>query len=504
MGEPTFFQIPGNIKQRFLPFVLNPNAKLHRIVSSSPELKDLNATPQIFSYRRIGADGRDSGTAQLNFCPSSLTQAMVVKDDISFKLLYGRDAKGQPAQTSITATDILNAIPGVQIREFLPDTRLDQCINVFIDLIGGMKKLFAGEKDTTDGSQKKTKEQEQQEESSLFQKIKAAVSYTMKYMVCMTNPNFMDDLTSSGMSSTAEFDLYSKRPKGFKYVVSFPYTLYRRLQSCVTTNIYEVPAAQTNKTILTTAGSGSAGWTGGSDLMTSGGLSISKLFGHIPVVGQLTNMLLGNVGINYMPWWNASSGTETKEPAIELKFDLFNDSYEAAMANFIFVNTIVPNNKWIQYNMFQHSSNLYDIKIEGINRLFACSGEFTVTYDGVLRDPPNIWVSNLVNLHANKWLNKDLFMQSIVNDKLIKIPDVYHVNMTFQSILPANFNTYLYNYVQNTSHITKYSQTTYEPAPAAAALPKTIAKYARRVSEVWEKGDENAGGTVDTGDIDRW
>lgn len=41
--------------------------------------------------------------------------------------------------------DVLNSIPGVQIREFLPDTRLDQCINLFVDLISNMTKLFSSD-----------------------------------------------------------------------------------------------------------------------------------------------------------------------------------------------------------------------------------------------------------------------------------------------------------------------------------------------------------------------
>ena len=86
--------------------------------------------------------------------------------------------------------------------------------------------------------------------------------------------------------------------------------------------------------------------------MSSGGFRISGLLNKIPLIGDLANMILGNIGINYMPWWNAESGAKTIEPAVNLKFELFNDSYEAALANFLFVNTIVPNNKWIQYNMF--------------------------------------------------------------------------------------------------------------------------------------------------------
>ena len=129
------------------------------------------------------------------------------------------------------------------------------------------------------------------------------------------------------------------------FVMTFPYTLYYRLQSCVTTNIYEVPGTDSNKHILVS--NGSAGWGDGSDILGAGGFRISNLLGKIPGIGNLANMILGNIGINYMPWWNADSGAKTAEPEVEIKFDLFNDSYDAAMANFIFVNTIIPNNKWI-------------------------------------------------------------------------------------------------------------------------------------------------------------
>lgn len=34
-------------------------------------------------------------------------------------------------------------------------------------------------------------------------------------------------------------------------------------------------------------------------------------------------------------------------------------------------------------------------------------------------------------------------------NKLIKIPDVYSLNITFQSLLPNSFNNYIYNYSGN-------------------------------------------------------
>lgn len=72
----------------------------------------------------------------------------------------------------------------------------------------------------------------------------------------------------------------------------------------------------------------------------------------IPVIGDALKNILGNIGVNYTPWWDAEKGVVTPEPEVEVSFDLFNDTAEAAMMNFIFVNTIVPNNKWLQYCMF--------------------------------------------------------------------------------------------------------------------------------------------------------
>ena len=46
-------------------------------------------------------------------------------DDLSYKMLYSRNASGKITKDQIKLADILNSIPGVQIREYLPDTRLD-------------------------------------------------------------------------------------------------------------------------------------------------------------------------------------------------------------------------------------------------------------------------------------------------------------------------------------------------------------------------------------------
>ena len=74
---------------------------------------------------------------------------------------------------------------------------------------------------------------------------------------------------------------------------------------------------------------------------------------------------------------------------------------------------------------------MYDIKIEGINRLYACAGDFNVTYDGVLRDPPQSFINTLIKSYTNENMDKEKFKENILANHLIKIPDVYHVNMQF-------------------------------------------------------------------------
>lgn len=50
-------------------------------------------------------------------------------------------------------------------------------------------------------------------------------------------------------------------------------------------------------------------------------------------------------------------------------------------------------------------------------------------------------------------MNAGEFDKMVKQNKLIKIPDVYHVDMEFKSLLPDTFNNYLYNY--SSSNIVK-------------------------------------------------
>lgn len=405
-------------------------------------------------------------------------------------MLYPPDEDGSVKKPEkIGLPDILNHIPGIQIREFLPDTRLDQCINMFVDFFKNMTKLFTNsdEKKGTDGKEQ-PKESASETIEKFAKKLLAASWFTVKFMAGKTNPDFY-----SATDMKVEFDNLKSQPASGSpemYIMQFPYNLYYRLQSCTTTNIYEIPAVSDDKAILH-SGDGTAGWGGGDDVMTAGGFRISDILNKIPGVGTIANMILGNIGINYMPWWNPTSGTVTSEPEISIKFDLFNDDVTAAVTNFIFINTIIPNNKWIQWNMFQHSSSIYDVKIEGMNRLFACAGNFDVAYDGVLRDPSKQFIDTLC-AHVNTNLfNADELRNNILKQRLIKIPDVYRVTAKFKSLLPANFNNWLYVYSKNANIIDEYHSVGYVANAMTDAINIGVNVYAKMVVDVWKSGKDD-------------
>ena len=399
----------------------------------------------------------------------------------------------------------LNAIPGIQIREFLPDTRLDQTLNIFSQVISGIIKLFNEDQKS---SSKQFKDEKISTENGWFSYFKDSIKegagdiikciwHAFNYLTGTLQPNNLYTNANLGVKNQiGEYSVGGGLAGSIqeKQILQFPYTLYYRMQSCVTTNIYELPFA--GKTLY--SASGSKGWG------TSNGIAFEDPTSKIPIVGGLLKKCSGaapildvfqNIRISMMPWWDSKTGNQAA-PEIEVKFDLFNDTSESAMANFIFVNTLIPNNKSIQYGLMQHSSCLYDIKLEGFNRLFACTGDFTVNYKGVLRDPHPLWVEKLIKKHKNKNLE---FSADLVSARLIKIPDIYEVTMKFASILPADFNGFLYSYVANNNIISDYDSTARDNGVMASVVnAATTDLFAEMKAYIQASGYENSGADTES------
>lgn len=469
-----FRVIDANIKQQFLPFVINPYVSFHS-ADFPYEQSAAGNGPQYFTFRNTSDTTPSGASAKLNMCPSSYQQYM--ENDIANKLLFSKDKSA-----SVTVDEILNSLPGIQIREYLPDTALDQCINFFSDLLKNMTNFFkksVDEATSTNNSQPEA----QSNDNNVMKKILNTTWYAMKYITGSedVDPSILDSVKSDA----AKMDMW--KDGGHKLgVMQFPFTLYYRLQSCLTTGVYELPAIKDDRIMYHSEGH--AGWEG--DGLNGGFRLVDKGLDSLPFgLGTVAKALLGNIGISWTPWWDAAKGNATPEPEVSVKFDLFNDTAEAAMMNFIFVNTIVPNNKWIQYGLFQHSPHLYDVKIEGYNRLFACSADFTVKQAGVLRDMPEKWIHKLIWDHGHIDMQVGGFEEMVKTQRLIKVPDVYQVEMKFKSLLPANFNNWMYMYAQNNNHInSEFVSSPYQKSAMSSILSKAVGGLVDGMDKAWDSG----------------
>jgi hypothetical protein len=66
--------------------------------------------------------------------------------------------------------------------------------------------------------------------------------------------------------------------------------------------------------------------------------------------------------------------------------------------------------------------------------LFACTGQFSVSYKGILRDPSKAFFDEIDSNYKNK--NYSFGSPELIKHKFIKIPDIYHIQMIFGSCIP--------------------------------------------------------------------
>lgn len=398
-GAVSFLRIPGNIKQDFAPFQVVKGGGLQK-----------------FSFKPSRMSG--CGKAGLiNMVPSSISKnTQLFIDDISYK----------NQKQFKTFNDVLDTMPSITIREYLPDTKLDQSLNFFQDIFTNIFK-GKGKKEFEDAG--KNSDDATSKSDTLMQKLKRVVDAVMKEV---DSKGWLDLVAPND----ADGNPGAQQDQKYSSVIKFPFMMYYKLQSCMTSNIYELPCVPSNNAMYSS--DGHPGWEGASGMRL-----LPDFAKNIPILGKMLDTLFGNMGINFTPWWDAAKGSETKAPELELKFSLFNDSIDAAVANFLFVNTIIAHCRWIQYGIMQHSSALYDVSLAGIGKQYACMGNFDVQYKGTLRTPSDSLLSQLSARVGSRYKPG-----AIVNKRQIKIPDVYDVTMKFQSLLPQNFNTFVFNFTQ--------------------------------------------------------
>ena len=466
----SLFSIPGNVKQGFLPFCLDPSATINSSMLQGSDLK--SAKPQIFSFRPYTLDNaQEYPRAEITPYPASMKR--YIRDDIGSKLIYDNSCWDFGAELSFNR--LMDNMPGIQIREYLPDSRMDQVLNTFSAFMDGFSFAMndaSGEEveSGTDGFKVKM--------SKLGIRLKNFVLLLKDNWQGILDPLLdMDNLLGNSDDS---FGNFSKHDSSYQnYVLKFPYMMYYLFLSSTTTNIYELPYS--GKSIMSS--DGSQGWNkNGIDSLVSEGKNGG-------LVSKLLNFVGKNIRLNTTPTWSPADGQGLD---VEFEVDLFNDRMDTAINNFILVNTLIPNNMWMQYHIYQHSPSVYDVKIEGLNRLYMCAGKFDCEGLGVLRNPPEEFFNELENCMNP---NFDIQARYLFQDRLVKIPDIYRLKLKFTTLIPMNFNNYLYGYSRNVN-MREYADKhdTHQDSVRENFIKNNLTGFIGKIKETWDKSKANGGG----------
>lgn len=191
---------------------------------------------------------------------------------------------------------------------------------------------------------------------------------------------------------------------------------------------YEIPF---NSNYYITA-NGAAGW---SNLMNNninlGKNMISSLYkvaSNLPTFDQ-----------PFVPNWVSSKNAQSYY-ALETEYHLVNNNIENLAKNFQFLSHLFQGCMWMQYDTFRVPPNVYSIEIPGFLFIQFASLRIEVTSVGNRRRLSE----DQYNVITNE-TGFNIFNGELVEKDSIFLPDAWKVNMTFNSLMPNNYNT-LMNY----------------------------------------------------------
>lgn len=306
---------------------------------------------------------------------------------------------------------ILDTIPAIQIREYTQDTRVDFILSI-------AKFFIEGIKDGTKDGESLTSDE--------LKNIAHLMVHDLKKSDSSFYTSIEDKLKNYVPTGGSYRDVTDKQ-----ILIDFAYMLYYRLLDTTTTNNYVLPF--NSQELL--KGNGDVGW----DDNSFGGGAL----GHL---GFLGDFLSKGINLTVTPIWQGMKGSEGY--TLDFTVNLFNDTLEHSLHNYIFINTIIPQNLPTHYGIFQQPPSVYDLKIEGFNRLFMCSGKFNCNYKGVLRIPSLAFIKELKK-YVNTEVLPETYVDTMIQKNQIKIPDIYELHLTFKSLLPNTFNNFIFQYALN-------------------------------------------------------
>lgn len=344
-----------------------------------------------FSFRTAAKDihGTSKGYSQAPFYtfPESI-QKFFEKDSSS-------------KARNLSYIEFLEEIPCVKIRSYTQDTIASEFFNILGMAIEGFQEGAKFEGNIWDALKYQF--------GDMFKSAEDLVN-------AITSEAGLTNFASALLNGANIPDMGIGVAGGQWLVEKLPYALYYSILGSETNFFAELPC------YIPTGffdSNGNYGWPNG-----SGGFNAAEV-GRSNGLGKLKGLMAiaESFGMNFMPFFKAE-GRDNGE-TFSLSFELYNDTINHALANYEFLHTLVPHNKWMQYGLSQSPGALYDVQIPGGNRFFMCTCDIKVKMKGALR--------------------KTSEKIPGISDEILSIPDVYSVELNFSSMFSNNFNNYIYN-----------------------------------------------------------
>lgn len=358
-----FLNIPGDIRQQYMPFTIN-----------GPDKK------QLFTFK----EGVPGNVALIH--PFSRYLQTLIANDSSFQYTHGTKSPKK-----LDYKDFLEAIPGIQIREFVPDAKLTQTFKWFSYLKKGFDAFLNNIDNEAAGTYETVKTKLNQAWDALGEKMQGLTS---------GNAPILAEVAADLTHYYRDRGFNVGPDKGFA-VLFIPFLLYYRLTTTHTNNIYEIPYSMKNNILES---DGTYGW--GDD--NTSDFPLIEAIGH-KFTGAAAALMPGlgsTIKVNAMPSFNPSGSARSTE--FTISFDLINDSDEAALNNFLMCHTLFGNNRWLQYGFVQTGASLYDVKLPGANRYFMCKGRFVCKGKGGFRTPSDKVIQDIVSHHGAEFANNNI------------------------------------------------------------------------------------------------
>ena len=367
-----FLNIPGDIRQQYMPFTIDGPGK-----------------KQLFTFK----EGVPGNVALIH--PFSRYLQTLIANDSSFQYTHGTKSPKK-----LDYKDFLEAIPGIQIREFVPDAKLTQTFKWFSYLKKGFDAFLNNIDNEAAGTYETVKTKLSQAWDALGEKMQGLTS---------GNAPILAEV-AAGLTHYYRDRGFNVGPdKGFA-VLFIPFLLYYRLTTTHTNNIYEIPYSMKNNILES---DGTYGW--GDD--NTSDFPLIEAIGH-KFTGAAAALMPGlgsTIKVNAMPSFNPSGSARSTE--FTISFDLINDSEEAAVNNFLMCHTLFGNNRWLQYGFVQTGASLYDVKLPGANRYFMCKGRFVCKGKGGFRTPSDKVIQDIVAHHGANKVNNNIHKAWTTSEK---------------------------------------------------------------------------------------